>query len=104
MKIVNETEFDETIKTGVTLVDFYADWCGPCKMLAPILEDLSNEYKDIDFVKVNCDDEMGLADRYQIMSIPAIFIFKDGKVLTSTGGYRPKEQMKNFIDEAINRG
>ena len=103
MKVVNEKEFDEIIQKGITLVDFYADWCGPCKMLAPILEDLSNEYSNINFIKVNCDDEMALAERYQIMSIPAIFMFKDGNILTNTSGYRPKDQMKAFIEEALKR-
>ena len=101
MKIVNEAEFDEIIKDGITLVDFYADWCGPCKMLSPILEELDSEYPDITFVKVNCDDEMHLAERFGIMSIPAIYMFKDGNILKNTGGYRPKIDMKKFIDEAI---
>ena len=104
MRIVNEAEFDEQIKSGITLVDFYADWCGPCKMLSPILEDLDNEYSDITFIKVNCDDEMHLAERFGIMSIPAIYMFKDGNILASTGGYRPKADMKKFIEEAKNRG
>lgn len=103
MKIVNETEFDETIKTGVTLVDFYADWCGPCKMLAPILEELDNEYPDITFIKVNCDDEIKLAERYGIMSIPAVFIFKDGNIIGNTGGYRGKDEMNNFIKNSLNK-
>jgi len=104
MKIVNEAEFDEIIKSGVTLVDFYADWCGPCKMLAPILEGLDNEYPDIKFIKVNCDNEMGLAERYGVMSIPAIFMFKDGKLLINANGYRSKEEMKIFIQDGLNRG
>ena len=103
MKIVNETEFDETIKTGVTLVDFYADWCGPCKMLAPILEELDNEYPDISFIKVNCDDEIKLAERYGIMSIPAVFMFKDGNIIGNTGGYRGKDEMNNFIKNSLNK-
>ena len=103
MKIVNETEFDETIKTGVTLVDFYADWCGPCKMLAPILEELDNEYPDITFIKVNCDDEIKLAERYGIMSIPAVFMFKDGNIIGNTGGYRGKDEMNNFIKNSLNK-
>ena len=103
MKVVNETEFDETIKTGVTLVDFYADWCGPCKMLAPILEELDNEYPDISFIKVNCDDEIKLAERYGIMSIPAVFMFKDGNIIGNTGGYRGKDEMNNFIKNSLNK-
>lgn len=103
MKIINEAEFDELIKQGITLVDFYADWCGPCKMLAPILEELDNEYSNITFVKVNCDNDIHLAERYGIMSIPAIYLFKDGNILANTGGYRPKADMKKFIDGAIGK-
>lgn len=98
MKVVNEKEFDEIIKSGLTLADFYADWCGPCKMLSPIIEELDNEYADITFIKVNCDDNIALADRYGILSIPAVFLFKDGQVLGSILGYRAKEDMRKFID------
>lgn len=101
MKIVNQTEFDELIKSGITLVDFYADWCGPCKMLGPILESLDEEYPDINFVKINCDNDIAVADRYGILSIPAVFIIKDGKVIANTLGYHAKEDMKKFIDNAI---
>ena len=101
MKIVNEKEFDEIIKSGLTLVDFYADWCGPCKMLSPILEELDNEYSDITFIKVNCDNDIAVADRYGILSIPAVFLLKDGQVLGSTLGYHAKEDMRKFIENNI---
>ena len=104
MKIVNEAEFNEVIKNGITLVDFYADWCGPCKMLVPILEELDEEYPDITFVKVNCDNDMNLAEKFGIMSIPTIYMFKDRNVLANTGGYRGKQEMKSFIEDAKNRG
>ena len=103
MKIVNEAEFNEIVKNGITLVDFYADWCGPCKMLAPILEELDEEYPDITFVKVNCDNDMNLADKYGIMSIPALFILKNGEVVSNTGGYMPKANVKEFIDLALKK-
>lgn len=103
MKIINTQEFNELIKQGITLVDFYADWCGPCKMLGPILEDLSQEYPDINFVKVNCDNDIDLAEKLGIMSIPAVFIFKDGNSIASSLGYKAKDDMKKFIDNAINK-
>ena len=103
MKIVNEKEFDEIIQSGYTLVDFYADWCGPCKMLSPILEELSEEYPSIKFIKVNVDNDMNLASRYSIMSIPTIYIFKDGKLIVSTQGYRDKDGMKLYIEDALNK-
>ena len=100
MKNINSNEFDKIISEGTTLVDFYADWCGPCKMLSPILEDLDNEYPDINFVKVNVDDNMEIADRYSIMSIPMVFIFKDGKIISKMVGYQGKEGVRKFINEA----
>lgn len=101
MKTVNEKEFDEIIKSGLTLVDFYADWCGPCKMLGPIIEELDNEYPDITFIKVDCDINISLCDRYGIFSIPAVFLFKDGEVLEKTLGYHGKEDMKKFIESNV---
>jgi thioredoxin 1 len=101
MKIIKEDEFDEIISSGISLVDFYADWCGPCKMLGPVLEDLSNDYPDIKFVKVNCDDSEQLCVRYGILSIPTVFIFKDGQLISKTTGYQGKDGMKQFIEGAI---
>jgi len=102
MKILNTVaEFDETIASGVTLVDFFAEWCGPCKMLGPVLEEVSNEYSDIEFVKVNVDENMDLAQRFQIMSIPTVYIFKDGEVIGQMGGYRDKDGVKAFINDSV---
>lgn len=100
MKIVNKEEFLETIKEGYTLVDFYADWCGPCKMLGPVLEELSSEVEDVKFIKVNVDDENDLAKDYGIMSIPAIFLFKDGEVVNNAVGFQPKEGILDFINQS----
>ncbi len=100
MKIVNEAEFLETIKEGFTVVDFYADWCGPCKMLGPVLEALSEEMTDVKFIKVNVDDEQDLAVNYGIMSIPAVFAFKDGEVVGKSIGLKKIDAMRDFINSA----
>lgn len=97
MKIVNEAEYREIVKNGYTLVDFFADWCGPCKMLIPVLESLDNEYPDVDFIKVNVDAESNLAREMGIMSIPAVYFFKDGEVKAKFVGYQPAAKIKEFI-------
>ena len=101
MKIINSNEFNETIETGITLVDFFAEWCGPCKMMGPVLEELSNQYADVEFVKINIDDNMDLAERFQIMSIPTVYIFKDGQVIGKNTGYNGPDGIKQFIDSTI---
>jgi len=101
MEKITVNEFDDVIKNGTTLVDFFADWCGPCKMLGPVLEELDSEYPDIRFVKVNIDENMELAERYQIMSIPTVYIFKDGEVFNKMNGYRDVESVKEFINSAV---
>ena len=99
MKIINTEEFNEITKNGTTLVDFFADWCGPCKMLGPVLEKVSEQYNDIEFVKVNVDENMDLAQQYGIMSIPTVYLFKDGEVVNKMQGYVPEDGVKAFIDE-----
>ena len=101
MKIINAEEFDEMIKEGTTLIDFFADWCGPCKMLGPVVEEVSAEYPDIQFAKVNVDDNMDLAERFSIMSIPQVFVFKDGEVIGKFGGYRDIGGVRAFLDETV---
>jgi len=100
MKIINAQEFEETIKSGTTLVDFYADWCGPCKMLGPVLEEADGLYPDIEFVKVNVDDNMDVAEKFGIMSIPQVYIFKDGEVVGKASGYQDINGVRKFIDDS----
>ena len=80
------------------LVDFYADWCGPCKMIAPIVEAISEEREDILVGKVNVDDEMELASAFGIASIPTVVLVKDGKVAATSVGYRPKADLLKMLD------
>lgn len=96
---VNKSNFNKEVKEskGIVLVDFYADWCGPCMMLTPILEELSNKYKDIKICKVNIDEEMELAMEYGVMSIPNVFFFKDGKTVNSFLGFRPLTEIEEII-------
>ena len=101
MKVINTAEFEELIKEGTSFVDFFADWCGPCKMLGPVLEEVSAEYPDIEFAKVNVDENMDLAEKYGIMSIPQIFMFKGGEVIGKFGGYRDIGGVRAFIDQTV---
>ena len=99
MKIVNKAEFEALKNNGVVLVDFYADWCGPCKMLGPVLEDLSKEYEGkATIVKVNVDHEGDLASQFGVMSIPNLFLLKDGEIVKNVVGYQPKAALKKLIE------
>ena len=87
MKLNNKAEFEAIKNNGVVLVDFYADWCGPCKMLGPVLEELASEYEGkAKIVKVNVDEISDLASEYGVMSIPNMFILKNGEIVKISGG------------------
>ena len=102
MKINNKAEFEAIKNNGVVLVDFYADWCGPCKMLGPVLEELASEYEGkAKIVKVNVDEISDLASEYGVMSIPNMFILKDGVVVKNIVGYQPKPALKQVLDSLI---
>ena len=101
MKIINTEEYNELIKNGTVLVDFFAEWCGPCKMLGPVLEEVSEEFPDIEFVKVNVDENMDLAEKLGIMSIPTVYLFQDGIPVARMNGYRDKGGVKAFIEDSL---
>jgi thioredoxin 1 len=96
----NQANFDQLVLNAElpVLVDFYADWCGPCKMIAPVLEELSQEATDAKIVKVNVDENPQLAARYRISSIPSLLIFKDGEVVHQHVGLANKAQLKSMIE------
>jgi thioredoxin 1 len=84
------------------LVDFWATWCRPCLMVAPILEELAQEYSQrISFVKIDIDHNQKIAARYNIRSIPALLIFKDGEPISHISGFRPKAELKRLLDAAL---
>ena len=88
-----ESEFNEKIKEGKVLVDFYAEWCGPCKMLSPIVEEVANEVNDYKFYKVNVDNASEVSRKYGIMSIPTLIKFKNGEEKEKSIGLRSKEDL-----------
>ena len=87
--------------TTKVLIDFYADWCGPCKMLAPVLHEIAEESTGVLKVgKVNVDEQMELAMRFQVSSIPMLVVFKDGKAVAKSVGYRPKSEIAAMVEGA----
>jgi thioredoxin 1 len=102
MKVVeNIEEFDQILADNTSVfVDFFADWCGPCKMVGPVVEGLAAKHPDITFVKVNVDDVPELAQRYGIMSIPALFAFKNGEVAANTLGFKPEAALERIVLQA----
>lgn len=98
--ILTEATFEnEVINSDIpVLVDFWATWCGPCRMLAPIIEEIANEYEGkVKVGKVNVDEQSALAAKYGIMSIPTLILFKNGEIAEKTVGLRSKEQIKELI-------
>lgn len=104
MALVKATDsnFDEQIKEGVNLVDFWAPWCGPCKMIAPVLEELDAELGEkLKIVKVNVDDNQQTAGNYGVMSIPTLIVFKDGEQVDKTVGFQPKDQLTTLVNKHL---
>ena len=95
--------FDAVINGELpVLVDFWATWCGPCRMVSPFIEQLADEYEGrVTFMKVNVDEEPELCERYRISSIPNLVLFKDGDILEQSAGARPKALIAEMIDQAL---
>jgi len=94
IKHLKDESFDELISYGIKLVDFYADWCGPCKMLAPVLEQIDF----VDVIKINVDEHQDLAIKYGVMSIPTIIFFKDGQEIKKEIGFRNLNDIKTIFE------
>jgi thioredoxin 1 len=102
-KVGNDDFQSEVLESDLpVLVDFWAPWCGPCKMLAPVVEELAGEYQGkFKFVKVNTEDARDVAVQYGIMSIPTLKVFKDGEVVDSTVGAAPRDMLKELIEKHL---
>ena len=101
--VTDKTFKDEVLGADVpVIVDFWAEWCGPCKMIGPALEELASEYEGkIKVAKVNVDENPGLPAQYGVRGIPALFMFKGGEVVSNRTGAAPKASLKGWIDETV---
>ena len=101
MSIINLTKdsyHNEVMETEkVVVIDFWATWCGPCKMMTPVVEEVAKDYPDVKVCKVNVDEEPELSNAFKIVSIPTIVVIKNGEIIDSVVGYRPKEDIEKII-------
>ena len=103
MLVVNNSNFKNEVleANGLVVVDFYADWCGPCQMLKPILEEISEERSDVKIVKLNVDEARDIAQEYSIFSIPTVLFFKDGKMVHKFVGFQSKDAVNTHINNNL---
>ena len=104
-EITSSQQFEQEVLNSANpvFVDFWAEWCGPCRMVSPVVEELSKEYGDkVNFVKINVDQNNELAQKYNVYSIPTLAIFKDGQVISQKVGASSKDSYKTMIDSQIN--
>ena len=100
LKHINSVqEFDNEVKEGLVLVDFFATWCGPCKMLSPVLEEVASENPNLSVLKIDVDEVGELAARFGIQAIPTLILFKDGNQVATKMGYQNKNQLLAFINQ-----
>ena len=101
---LSDQDFTEHLKRAKSpvLVEFWASWCGPCQMIAPVLEELAQEYgQRMQVGKINVDENRETAEKFEVMSIPTLILFKDGQEVTSLTGFRPKPELVRFIDQHL---
>ncbi|CRI33175.1 Thioredoxin [Chlamydia pneumoniae] len=99
VKIISSENFDSFIASGLVLVDFFAEWCGPCRMLTPILENLAAELPHVTIGKINIDENSKPAETYEVSSIPTLILFKDGNEVARVVGLKDKEFLTNLINK-----
>ena len=96
--ITKENYQQEVVESQLpVLLDFWASWCNPCRMLSPIIDQIADEHPEIKVGKINVDEQPELAAQFQVMSIPTLFVMKDGQIVNSAAGVRPKQQILNLI-------
>ena len=98
IKYLKDEVFNDEIKEGLVLVDFYADWCGPCRMLAPVIEDVANELPNVKIIKINVDEREDVARTYGVMSIPTVILFENGEIKKKQVGFMPKEVLMRWFN------
>ena len=96
---ISSKDFKDKISKGKVLVDMYADWCGPCRMLGPIIESLAESNKEYKFYKLNVDDNENIAMEYGVMSIPTLLLFEDGKLVDTLVGLRSKDELESILSK-----
>ena len=96
----NADNFQDNIAKGTVIVDFYADWCAPCRMIGPVLEQIAEEQTDLNVVKVNVDEYPQLASEFGVRGIPALFVVKDGKTVAQKAGFMPKDALVDWAKNA----
>lgn len=96
---ISSKDFKDKISKGKVLVDMYADWCGPCRMLGPIIESIAESNKEYKFYKLNVDDNEDIAMEYGVMSIPTLLLFEDGKLVDTLVGLRSKDELENILSK-----
>ena len=102
VKKISQNEFNEVTESNVAVIDFSATWCGPCKMLAPVLAEVSEEYAGkVNFFNVDVDENPDLARQYKIMNIPALVVVKNGEKADMQVGFAPKESLVEFIEKQL---
>ena len=99
VKVINSEDFANAVKDGVSVVDFNATWCGLCKMLGPVLEKLSDEITDVKFYAMDVDENPDIAEKFGIMSIPYVAVFRDGVKVDQNVGFIPEASMRSFIEK-----
>ncbi|MBO4374506.1 MAG: thioredoxin [Lachnospiraceae bacterium] len=102
VKVINAAQFDEVKNADVAVVDFSAQWCGPCKMMAPVLEEISGQYEGkVEFFNMDVDENQEIAASYMINSIPNLILFKKGEKVSDSIGFKPGEALKAWIDSNL---